>query len=176
KGGDLLLAAMRELLRTQAVQCVVLGSGDTYFEQAFNALQAEFPDKMRVWIGYNESLAHRIEAAADIFVMPSRYEPCGLNQIYSLRYGTLPVVRYTGGLADTVVDASPEAIERQTATGFVFYNAEPQALLSSLQRALACYADKKLWAQMQKAAMARDFSWERSAQHYLSLYQRCMFS
>lgn len=173
KGVDLLLAALREIL-TQPVQCVILGSGEAHFEKAFSDLAAEFPDKLRVSIGYNESLAHKIEAAADIFVMPSRYEPCGLNQIYSLRYGTLPVVRYTGGLADTVVDASPEAIEKQTATGFVFYNAEPSALTSCLQRAITCYADTKLWKQMQKTAMARDFSWEHSAQQYLGLYQRCM--
>jgi len=175
KGVDLLLASLKTLLAEQDVQCVVLGSGESKYEQGFNSLAAAFPEKLRVWVGYNEGLAHRIEAASDIFVMPSRYEPCGLNQLYSLRYGTLPVVRYTGGLADTVVDASPETLAQQTATGFVFYNAEPIALTQAILRAMQLYGDRPAWKRIQTAAMTQNFSWDRSAQQYLGLYQRCMF-
>lgn len=174
KGVDLFLVALKEILQ-QPVQCVVLGSGEAYFEQAFLALSAEFPEKMRVWIGYNETLAHKLEAAADIFVMPSRYEPCGLNQIYSLRYGTLPVVRRTGGLADTVQDCTPESIENQIATGFVFNAADANELTHAINRAMQFYTEPKIWKQLQKTAMSRNFSWEHSAQQYLSLYQRCRF-
>jgi starch synthase len=115
-------------------------------------------------------MAHQIEAGADIFLMPSRFEPCGLNQMYSQRYGTAPVVHDTGGLHDSVVDCTPQTLERKTATGFVFAPMTKEALLGAVKRAVAAYHDKKLWRQLQKNGMARDFSWEASAQRYIALY------
>lgn len=127
----------------------------------------QYPTQCAVTIGFDEALAHRIEAAADIFVMPSRFEPCGLNQMYSLRYGTPPVVRATGGLADTVIDAEDE----KHGNGFVFGPATAEALLLALQRATSAWQDPKLWRRLQKHGMARDSSWEAAARHYAELYQ-----
>ena len=124
-----------------------------------------------MFIGYDESMAHLIEAGADIFLMPSRFEPCGLNQMYSQRYGTPPVVHDTGGLHDSVVDTDAQTLDDKSATGFVFAPATGAALLAAVERAVAAYADKKTWRQLQKNGMARDFSWERSAQRYLTLYE-----
>ena len=169
KGVDLLLDALPKVLAHPA-QCVVLGSGEKRLERAFTEAAARFPGKLAVTIGYNEPLAHRIEAGADMFVMPSRYEPCGLNQIYSLRYGTVPVVRRTGGLADTVVDAvhaGPDA-----ATGFSFEEPSALALGGALARALALYAKSDAWRAMAVRGMRADFSWAASAAHYLGLYRR----
>jgi starch synthase len=171
KGVDLLLAVLGNLLE-QPVQVAILGSGDKAFEQALIELARHFPQRCHVRIGFSETLAHRIEAGADLFVMPSRYEPCGLNQIYSLRYGTVPVVRRTGGLADTVVDygAGPE-----TATGFVFDEATPAALAAALQRALDLYdKDPEAWQRLIRNGMAQDFSWQHSARAYLDLYQQAL--
>jgi starch synthase len=124
-----------------------------------------------VVLAYNESVAHRIEAAADIFLMPSLFEPCGLNQLYSLRYGTLPLVRAVGGLADTVVDASAAAMASQTATGFVFREPTVEDFLATAQRACRQWQDKETWRQLQLTAMAQDFSWQQSAARYLALYR-----
>ena len=126
---------------------------------------------MAVVLAYNESLAHRIEAAADLFLMPSLFEPCGLNQMYSLRYGTLPVVREVGGLADTVTDASDHALQSGTATGFVFRPPLASAFLSATQRAIALWRDQRAWRGVQHTAMSQDFSWQRSAERYLELYR-----
>jgi starch synthase len=124
-----------------------------------------------VQIGYDESLAHQIEAGADIFLMPSRFEPCGLNQMYSQRYGTPPVAHATGGLVDSIVDATPGAIAAKTATGFLFSPMTRAALLQGVARALAAQRDRKQWRQLQKNGMARDFSWDASAQRYVELYR-----
>lgn len=170
KGVDLLLTVLDNLF-DQPVQVVVLGSGDKSFEQTLLALANRHPQRCHVKIGFSEPLAHRIEAAADIFLMPSRYEPCGLNQIYSLRYGTVPIVRRTGGLADTVIDFSAGP----AATGFVFEEASPAALAAALQRALSLYAnDPKGWRRLVRSGMGQNFSWQQSAGAYLELYQQAV--
>ncbi len=122
-------------------------------------------------IGYEESLIHQIEAGADISVMPSRYEPCGVNQMFSQRYGTPPVVHATGGLKDSVVDSTPANLSSKTATGFVFSPLTSDALLQACRRAADLFRNKRSWRQLQKTGMARDFSWETTAQHYLDLYR-----
>ena len=172
KGIDLVLDIIPQLIEQDA-QLVVLGSGHKRFEQALSQVASDHPRHIAVHIGYNEALAHQIEAGADIFLMPSRYEPCGLNQIYSLRYGTVPIVRKTGGLADTVVDASDEHLEAGDATGLHFEHANREGLWWATQRALTLYREQpKLWQKMVKRGMKQDFSWKQSAKHYLELYER----
>ncbi len=170
KGFDLLLAALPGIM-TKKVQLVILGSGDKQIEQALRQAQAEFPEQIGLQIGYDEALSHRIEAGADLFLMPSRYEPCGLNQIYSLRYGTVPVVHRTGGLADTVVDLTPDNLARETATGFVFDEATASDLRAAVFRALETYRRKDVWQQLLQRGMRQDFSWDSSARRYLDLYR-----
>jgi starch synthase len=170
KGIDLVLEILPELLE-RPLQLVMLGSGHAKLETALRQAQAAHPDRLGVRIGYDETLAHRIEAGADVFLMPSRFEPCGLNQIYSLRYGTLPLVRRTGGLADTVVDVSYATLDSGSATGFQFNSATPAALLATIDRALSLYAQRTAWMRVVKTAMAQDFSWTRSAKRYVELYQ-----
>ena len=165
KGLDLLLACADELVRLPA-QLVVLGSGDAALEQAFRELAARHPGQIAVHIGFDEGLAHLIEAGIDAFLMPSRFEPCGLNQMYSLRYGTPPIVRATGGLADTVIDAA----DKERGNGFVFESAEPAALLAAVRRAAALWPRPRLWRQLQKNGMAVDNSWSQPAQAYIQLY------
>lgn len=171
KGVDLLLAILVNLFE-QPLQVAILGSGNEAFEQALATLASHYPQRCHVKIGFSEALAHRIEAGADIFLMPSRYEPCGLNQIYSLRYGTVPVVRRTGGLADTVIDFDAGLA---TATGFVFEEATPAALMTALQRALRIYADApRDWQRLIHNGMHQDYSWLQSAKAYLELYQQAI--
>ena len=170
KGFDLVLQCAADLLALPA-QLAVLGSGDPQLQEAFLLLARKHPRRVGVHVGYDESLAHQIEAGADIFLMPSRFEPCGLNQMYSQRYGTLPVVHATGGLLDSVTDTTKETIVAKTASGFLFVPMTRAALLGGVERAVAAYRDKKLWRQLQKNGMAKDFSWEASAQRYLELYQ-----
>jgi starch synthase len=170
KGFDLILECANDLLKLP-VQLAVLGSGDADLQEDFQTLARKHPRSVGVQIGYDESLAHQIEAGADIFLMPSRFEPCGLNQMYSQRYGTPPVVHATGGLVDSVVDATPEAIAAKTATGFLFSPMTKAALMAGVNRAVSAYRDRKLWRQLQKNGMARDFSWEASAQRYVELYR-----
>jgi starch synthase len=153
------------------MQFVLLGSGDKDFEKQLQNLADLYPDKIAITIGYDEALAHLIEAGADIFLMPSRFEPCGLNQMYSQRYGTIPIVRKTGGLADTVVDTLPETITNQTASGIVFNEASSGALLEAIKRTLILYGSTDTWKKMQTNAMKKDFSWQRSAEQYLALYE-----
>ncbi|HZS12852.1 MAG TPA: glycogen synthase GlgA [Nitrospirales bacterium] len=171
KGIDLFLNVLPELL-TLDLQTIVLGTGDPSTEDAFRTLARRFPDKLGVRIGFDEGLAHRIEAGADLFVMPSRYEPCGLSQLYSLRYGTIPVVRRTGGLTDTVVPYSPANIKGGKATGFRFGEAAGEDLLSTILLALNVYRDPEQWKAMMLAAMRTDVSWARSARAYQDLYER----
>ncbi len=174
KGADLALAVLPELLHS-GVQLVALGSGDWGVEQALRELATRYPNQAAVHIGYDEELAHLIEAGADLFLMPSRFEPCGLNQMYSLRYGTLPVVRRTGGLADTVVDATATARWERRATGFVFDQATPQALQDTMHRALALYhSNRSAWHTMMLTAMTQDYSWSASAHHYVDLYRQTL--
>lgn len=173
KGIDLLLEVLPTLL-SHPVQLAVLGSGEKKFEQALLDIARRRPRQVVAYIGYNEELAHRIEAGADMFLMPSRFEPCGLNQLYSLRYGTVPVVRRTGGLADSVVDTTPVRLQDDTATGIVFDHATPAALLHALQRALALYQQPAQWRKLVTCGMRQDFSWGRNAAAYLEVYRQAL--
>ncbi len=170
KGIDLIIDCVPELM-AMPMQFVLLGSGDKAYEQRLQNLAQVYPDKMAVMLGYDEPLAHLIEAGSDVFLMPSRFEPCGLNQMYSQRYGTLPLVRKTGGLADTVVDALPQTIADLTASGFVFNEANASSLLEAIKRAMILYNDKNAWTKIQAHAMSKDFSWRHSAEQYLKLYR-----
>jgi len=170
KGIDLVIDCLESIV-DYPMQFVLLGNGDKGFEHRLKNLSYLHPDKISINIGYDEDLAHLIEAGADLFLMPSLFEPCGLNQLYSQRYGTLPIVRHTGGLADTVVDAMPDSITAHTATGFVFHEATAGALIETVKRALLLYANTKVWRQIQKNAMKKDFSWQNSAEQYLTLYK-----
>lgn len=170
KGLDLLLTVGEGLPQLPA-QLVILGSGDKAMETGFRELAARFPGQIAVKIGFDEALAHRIEAGADCFVMPSRFEPCGLNQMYSLRYGTPPIVRATGGLADTVVDVGSDTLDNKTANGFVLDGDTPHALWVALERASQAWHDKRLWQRIQQNGMRRDFSWQQAAADYVALYR-----
>jgi starch synthase len=170
KGVDLVLRAAPALLEEQ-VQLVVLGEGDPAYHEQLKALQARCPERVGLHLGFSEVLAHQIEAGADLFLMPSLYEPSGLTQLYSMRYGTVPLVRATGGLADTVVDATPEALAEGRATGFRFLAYTPEALAEAVRRALDLYRDHPdQWLQLQRAGMRQDWSWNRSAAEYERLY------
>jgi len=173
KGLDIILQTLEALLSIP-VQLVILGTGETHYEILLLEWAQKHPDKLKVIIGYDESLAHQIEAASDIYMMPSTFEPCGLNQLYSLRYGTLPIVTQVGGLADTVTDANKENIENKTANGFVLTKKSPTDFLDTAKRALDLYRKPELWRQLQITAMSSDFSWQTSAEHYISLYQQAM--
>jgi starch synthase len=170
KGIDWVLAAIPVLLAETDARFVLLGSGQAAYEQKLIRLAKQHPHRVFVEIGYNESLAHQIEAGADLFLMPSRFEPCGLNQMYSLRYGTLPIVYKTGGLADTVVDANAATLEEGTANGFVFDTPEVEAFLDAIRRALALYRQSSQWRRLQQTGMRQSFDWSGSAGHYLALY------
>jgi starch synthase len=171
KGIDLVLDILPKLL-AQGAQLLVLGSGDKVLERALRKASKQHARQVGVHIGYDETLAHHIEAGADSFLMPSRFEPCGLNQIYSLRYGTVPVVRSTGGLADTVVDTTPETLADKTATGFSFQKATATALWNAVQRAISHYRQPECWRQIVESGMQQDFSWKRSAERYVELYKQ----
>ncbi|MGA2181943.1 MAG: glycogen synthase GlgA [Bryobacteraceae bacterium] len=160
KGFDLLAEAADDLL-AEDILLAVLGSGEPAYEKLFRDLAAAHPEKVGVHIGYDNALAHRIEAGADMFLMPSYYEPCGLNQIYSLRYGTVPIVRAVGGLEDTIDET----------TGFKFHDYTGEALLTAVRRALDVYADRPRWQEMMRRGMKQDFSWEFAASHYAALYR-----
>jgi starch synthase len=170
KGLDLIAANAEALPRLDA-SLAILGTGEAVYQDMWRDLAARHPDRIGVHIGFDEGLAHLIEAGADAFLMPSRFEPCGLNQMYSLRYGTVPIVRAVGGLADTVVDATPR---RRNATGIVFHAYTPEALLAALRRAIALYADPAKWRALQVAGMKQDYSWDRSAREYVRIYGRAM--
>ena len=171
KGIDLLIEALPRLMALP-VNLVLVGTGERRFERALSDWQALFQDRLSILLGYDESLAHQVEAGCDLFLMPSRFEPCGLNQMYSQHYGAVPLVRRCGGLADTVVDATAEALEAGTATGLVFDEASPEALTATIERGLKLYARPEIWQQLQKTGMRRDFSWERSARAYVELYEQ----
>jgi starch synthase len=166
KGFDLIARIARELLHEDVV-IAVLGTGERRYEDLFRALATDFPGKVGAVIAYNDRLAHLVEAGSDIFVMPSRYEPCGLNQIYSLRYGTVPVVRATGGLDDTIESFD---LEHGTGTGFKFSEYSGGALLHAIRQALHLYSDEGVWRRIQLNGMAKDFSWNTSAAEYAKLY------
>lgn len=169
KGIDLVLETLPGLMH-RPVQIAILGTGEAAYEKALRAQVARYPGRLAVHIGYNENLAHLIEAGADMFLMPSRFEPCGLNQLYSLRYGTIPIVRRIGGLADTVVDATKENLKAGKATGVVFDEARAGALLGAVDRALTLRKNARQWNQIMLTGMRQDFSWRRRATEYLKLY------
>jgi starch synthase len=167
KGFDLVAASLSDILGRD-LQLAVLGTGEAAYEEAFRRAARERPGRMAARIGFDEGLAHRIEAGADVFLMPSRYEPCGLNQMYSLRYGTVPVVRAVGGLEDTVEDFDGW----RRGTGFKFRDYTPQAMLLALRRALDAYRDARAWRGLVERGMAQDNSWARSADRYEALYRQ----
>ncbi len=169
KGVDILLPAIETLLGKEPVQFVLLGTGQPEYEEHFRDLQAHYPHQVRAVLRFDERLARRIYGSIDLFLMPSRFEPCGLGQMIAMRYGVPPLVRATGGLADTVIDVDENPYR---GTGFVFHPYTPEALLATLQRALQAYADKKRWTSLQRRAMERDFSWDASAHAYADLYQQ----
>lgn len=172
KGVDLVLSAAPGFLDL-GCQLVFLGDGDPEYHDELNAFKARHPDKVGVFLGFNESLAHAVEAGSDLFLMPSRYEPCGLNQIYSLRYGTPPVVRETGGLADTIVNATEENLKAGTATGFSFGEFSARALYETAVWALYLHRSRKGdFAQVVRNAMSQDWGWDRSAAEYERLYRK----
>ena len=171
KGLDLVLEALPGLVAAGG-QLVVLGTGDAALEAGFRAAAAQFPDAVGVRLGYDEDFAHRIMAGADVILVPSRFEPCGLTQMYGLAYGALPLVRRVGGLADTVCDADAESCAAGTATGFVFGEAGVEALRGALDRAFALWRRPAAWSQLMATAMRRDFSWAPAARQYLELYRQ----
>jgi starch synthase len=173
KGFDLALPALRRLLTNTDMQLVVLGSGEPDLDYQFWKLGQDFPDKARVFHGYNPQLAPRIYAGCDIFLMPSHYEPCGIGQMLAMRYGALPLVRETGGLADTVENYDKGVADR--GTGFVFTWEQSDAVLNTLKWALETYHERpEVWERMQRRAMEKDFSWERSARDYVDLYEKAV--
>jgi len=169
KGFDLLVDALPELLSQRDLRVVALGSGEERYESFLSWLQASFPGRAWYFRGYSEPLAHWIEAGADLFLMPSRYEPCGLNQMYSLRYGTPPLVRRTGGLADTVRQWNPVTGE---GTGFAFDHFTPEGLRWGLDTALRAWGDRDAWRKLMRNGMAEDFSWSRQVREYVAVYER----
>lgn len=173
KGLDLVLEALPDLL-AQGAQVAVQGSGDAALEGAFRQAMAQHPGRMAVRLGYDEGFAHRLIAGADAILVPSRFEPCGLTQLYGLRYGTVPVVRRVGGLADTVVDCNEDTLRQDSATGFQFGPATAEALGRTLQRAVLAYRQPALWQRLVQRGMAQDFSWEPVAQQYLALYREAL--
>ena len=172
KGFDLIARVIQQWAPDRELQWVILGTGEQKYHQMFRQMANERPDRIAVRLEFSNELAHRIEAGADIFLMPSQYEPCGLNQLYSLKYGTVPVVRRTGGLADTVVDTNPLTSANEVATGFVFEDYTSLALADTLSRACQAFEDKDLWTKLVVRGMQQDWSWNRSASHYAELYEQ----
>jgi starch synthase len=170
KGFDLIEDAAEEMFALDFT-LVLLGTGEKRFHELFTRFQRQYAERLKVFLTFDNVLAHQIEAGSDFFLMPSRYEPCGLNQMYSLAYATIPIVRSTGGLADTVVDADSDPAR---GNGFTFDNYTPTAMLQAVLRALAAYGQAKRWASLRKRAMTADFSWSRSANAYIDLYHAAL--
>ena len=168
KGFDLIAQVADRLARENMI-VVALGAGDKEYEDLFRRLQQQFPQKFAVKVAYDNAIAHKIEAGADMFLMPSKYEPCGLNQIYSLKYGTVPVVRATGGLDDTI---DPFDARTGKGTGFKFSDYSGEALLMTVRAALAAFADQASWQKLMRNGMAKDFSWNASAREYVKIYEK----
>jgi starch synthase len=174
KGMDLVVSAADAFLR-QGVQLVVLGEGHPAIHEKLQGVRKRYPKQVSLTLGFNEELAHQIEAGSDMFLMPSLYEPSGLNQLYSLRYGTVPIVRATGGLADTVTNCTPETLASGTATGFSFQAYTANALAETVDRVLAMYHDQpELWRQVVQNGMRQDWSWQRSAAQYEAVFKKTL--
>ena len=177
KGWDIALPVLEQRLAEADAQWVILGSGDPNLEEALRDLANKYPERLSAVLTFDEAIAHQIEAGCDLFVMASRYEPCGLNQLYSLRYGTVPLVHSTGGLIDTIVDTTPETLTEGSATGFHFSPFTSAALDDGISKALKMYHEKpENWNQLIETGMSQDWSWNRSAQEYIQLYQETQFS
>ncbi len=177
KGVDLITDIVPRMMEVPDTQLVILGSGDQGLESDARQAAEQYPGRVGVEIGYDEPLSHLIEAGADVFLMPSRFEPCGLNQMYSLRYGTVPIVHHVGGLADTVVDTTPATALKETATGFVFHHADADSLWYAIDRAIEHYRHPEdLWTRLALSGMNQDFSWDASADHYIDCYRQTMES
>jgi starch synthase len=172
KGVDVVADAIDSLLALD-LRLVVLGSGDARYERRFTDLARRYPEQVGVRLGFDDRLAHQIQGGSDCLLMPSRYEPCGLTQLYSLRYGTIPIVRATGGLRDTVIPFDPD---NGQGTGFVFQEPRAEALGEAVRAARRIFVDRQAWLQLRQNAMTQDFSWERSAARYVDLYRRAMAS
>jgi starch synthase len=171
KGWDLVLEVLRRWATEMDVQWAILGTGEPYYHEALGQLSREFPFRVAARLEFSEELAHRIEAGADVFLMPSRYEPCGLNQLYSLKYGTVPVVRATGGLVDTVTDTTPETLAEGKATGFSFEAMSTSVLEATLRRSVETYwQNEGTWRQLVMTGMQQDWSWKASAEQYVVAY------
>lgn len=172
KGADLIMAILPSLMTAPDTQLVILGSGDPALEEAIRVAAEEYPQRVAAHIGYDEPLSHLVEAGSDVFLMPSRFEPCGLNQMYSLRYGSVPVVHKTGGLADTVVDASSHALFDGTATGFLYEHADAEGLWWAVERAIGLYRSSPAeWEKLLHSGMTQNFDWQVSADSYRELYR-----
>lgn len=171
KGVDLILPLIPKIMAETDANVVIVGSGQSYYEHQIRQLKEQYPTRVFIHIGYSEALAHLLEAGSDIFLMPSRFEPCGLNQMYSQRYGTIPIVNNTGGLADTVTDTNQQTLDNQTATGFIMQQLSSDELYKQLQKAINLYHNPSIWQQLQSTAMQHSFSWKQSADQYINLYQ-----
>jgi len=171
KGLDLIARNIDELMRID-LQFVLLGTGLKQYHRLFEAIARKYPGRTGIHLKFDNVLAHKIEAGADMFLMPSRFEPCGLNQLYSLKYGTVPVARKTGGLADTIVDCDERNLKKGSATGFLFTDYDAREFLSAIKRALRSYQNKEKWNRLMLTGMSQDWSWDRSAKEYLKLYKR----
>jgi starch synthase len=170
KGFDLLMEILDELLSLD-IGFVLLGTGEQKYHDLFNRVAKKYPQKAGIRIAYDDRLAHKIEAGADFFLMPSKYEPCGLNQIYSLQYGTIPIVRATGGLDDTITEYGPAS---KKGNGFKFTRYEAEAFLNAIKEAIGFYSQPEHWKQLLRNAMTADFSWRKSAEAYLQLYRKAL--
>jgi starch synthase len=168
KGFDLIAQVMDRLAREDMI-VVALGNGDRRYEEMFLRLNKQFPQKIAVKVAYDNAVAHKIEAGSDMFMMPSRYEPCGLNQIYSLKYGTVPIVRATGGLDDTI---EPWDARTGKGTGFKFTEYSGESLLLTIKEALRAFRDQASWQVLMRNGMGKDFSWSNSAKEYIRIYER----
>ena len=170
KGFDILAQVIEQILEMN-VQFVILGTGDPKYHELFKGIQEKYPEKMAAILAFDSKLAHQIEAGADMFLMPSQYEPCGLNQMYSLKYGTVPIVRAIGGLADTIIDYDKNS---EKSNGFTFREYSGEAILGAVKRAVELFKNQKVWKQLVKRGMECDFSWENSAKQYLELYNKAI--
>lgn len=170
KGFDILANSMADLMKMDLI-FILLGTGDAKYQEMFTHFGDKYPKKTAIRIAFDNALAHKIEAGSDMYLMPSKYEPCGLNQIYSLRYGTIPIVRATGGLDDTITDIHADP---RKGNGFKFSEYSSKAFLSTVKRAVDYYSHKEAWAQLAWKAMSLEFSWEKSAREYIKLYQETM--
>jgi starch synthase len=174
KGIDLISSVLREWVSSHDAQWAILGTGEAKYQDLLSELARRHPGKIAVRLEFSNPLAHRIEAGSDAFVMPSRFEPCGLNQLYSLRYGTVPIVRATGGLVDTIINATDQALDNGTATGFSFREYSSLSLSESLRSAEALFHQPDRWHRLVQTGMRQDWSWRRSAQKYVDLYQQIL--